>query len=171
MCSVCSAVERSASLPVMDIAGEVMEMVPLVGTVLQKLMTISDKVQDGLNQKNDAKIVFVDLKRRINQAEEVLTFLKPRLEGDDALCANPLLRATVEALLAHTDEAAHHVEKWDAYWRISKAGQKGKRRIRLMQEAHGKIFQVSRGASRRTHKGVYSDAHQVSEARTSLGFM
>ena len=61
----------------MDIAGEVLEMVPLVGTVLQKLMTISDKVQDGLNQKNDAKIVFVDLKRRINQAEEVLTFLSP----------------------------------------------------------------------------------------------
>ena len=84
---MCVAVERSASVPVMDIAGEVMEMVPLVGTVLQKLMTISDKVQDGLNQKNDAKIVFVDLKRRINQAEEVLTFLKPRLEGDDALCA------------------------------------------------------------------------------------
>ena len=67
----------------MDIAGEVLEMVPLVGTVLQKLITISDKVQDGLNQKNDAKIVFVDLKRRIDQAEEVLTFLT-RLEGDDA---------------------------------------------------------------------------------------
>ena len=71
----------------MDIVGEVLEMVPLVGTVLQKLMTISGKVEDGLNQKNDAKIVFVDMKRRIDQSEEVLTFLKPRLEGDDALCA------------------------------------------------------------------------------------
>jgi hypothetical protein len=39
----------------MDIVGEVLEMVPLIGTVLQKLITISDKVQDGLNQKNDAK--------------------------------------------------------------------------------------------------------------------
>ena len=58
-------------------------MVPLVGTVLQKMMTISGKVEDGLNQKNDAKIVFVDLKRRIDQAEEVLTFLT-RLEDDDA---------------------------------------------------------------------------------------
>ena len=135
----------------MDFVGEVVEMVPLIGTILKKLIAISDKVEDGLNQKNDAKIVFVDLKRRIDQATGVLTFLKPRLEGDDALCANPLLRATVESLLEHTDEATHHVEKWDAYWRISKAGQKGKRRIRLMQEVHGKIFQVSRTGSQTTY--------------------
>ena len=135
----------------MDFVGEVVEMVPLIGTILKKLIAISDKVEDGLNQKNDAKIVFVDLKRRIDQAKGVLTFLGPRLEGDDALCANPLLRATVESLLEHTDEATHHVEKWDAYWRISKAGQKGKRRIRLMQEVHGKIFQVSRTGSQPTY--------------------
>ena len=146
----------------MEIVGEVVEMVPLIGKVLNKLANIAVAVENAIEDKKDAKIVFKDLKTRINQAQMVLEVLK--LESEDALCARPLLRTTVEDLQGHTDEAIGHVKKWNGYWRIGGVvlkRQEGKRRKVLMQEVHGKIFQVScvhaPGAARtwvRTRVGV-----------------
>ena len=144
-------------LGVAAVVGEVVGMVPLIGEVLKKLMAIADEVENAIKDKKDAKIVFTDLRTRLNQADMVLTELQ--LKGEDALCARPLLRTTVEDLQGHTDEAIGHVKKWNGYWRIGGVvlkRQEGKRRKVLMQEVHGKIFQVScvhaPGAAR-THGG------------------
>ena len=114
---------------------------------LAKLAALYGMVTDGLNQKNDAKVVLEDLKRIIDEANADLAFLNPRIESDAGLLHdNQELKArivaTIVGLEAHVEEATHHVKKWNAYWRISKAGRRGKRRKRLMQEVHWKLFQV-----------------------------
>ena len=77
----------------MEFVGEVVEMIPLIGKVLKKLANIAVEVENAIEDKKDAKIVFKDLRTRINQAEMVLEVLQ--LESEDALCARPLLRTTV----------------------------------------------------------------------------
>ena len=123
---------------------EVVGMIPLIGGVLKTLVKIAKEIDDAIEDKKDGKIVFTHLGRRISQAQGVLERLK--LEDEEALCANPLLRSTVEDLQEHTDEAIGHVKKWNGYWRMWGAvvnRKEGKRSKVLMQEVHGNIFQVS----------------------------
>ena len=126
----------------------------MVGKVLTKLVTISGKVQDALDQKKDAEAVFIDLKLCINQAIGVLRILEGLGRDHDTL-SNPVLKATIEGLQLHIEVATHHVEKWTGYgktyWgRTKKFLGRGKKRMDSMSEVHNKIHQVrvERGGTR-----------------------